>query len=220
MRVTGTEVLALTPDEAWKRISDVETLGAALPSVQAVNVETADRFTAAFRPTTGLGSTPVRMTFTVTDRQAPGRLQVEGRGGATDSAVHVRCDLALAANGSGTEVSWAVDAQVLGVLRSLTQRVLPALVTDQVTDVLRAVRDGNGGAGAEPGADVGTGGIVPVEPGSAPPAAAPAAGAPQAEPPAADDGPLDPEHAERIAGAGANADEIADPERFKKGPGW
>jgi hypothetical protein len=71
MRVTGTEVLALTPDEAWKRISDVETLGAALPSVQAVNVETADRFTAAFRPTTGLGSTPVRMTFTVTDRQAP-----------------------------------------------------------------------------------------------------------------------------------------------------
>jgi carbon monoxide dehydrogenase subunit G len=204
MRVTGTGELPFGPDESFRRLSDVERLGHALPSVQAVNVESEDRFTAAFRPTTGLGATPVRMTFTVTDRQAPARLRVEGNGGATDSAVHLRCDLDLAPSDGGTAVSWAVDAQVLGVLRSLTQRVLPSLVEDQVVEVLAAVRDG-GGSGDGGGED---------------PAPGDAARSGDEAPAREDDPPLDPEHVERIAGAGADADDVADPERYHKGPGW
>ena len=201
MRVTGSDHLPFGADEAFRRLSDVERLGHALPAVQAVNVESADRFTAAFRPTTGVGVTPVRMTFTVTERQAPARLRVEGDGGATDSAVHVRCDLDLAERDGGTDVSWAVDAQVLGVLRSLTQRVLPALVSDQVADVMSAVRGESPERGGradepEPGGQ--------AEPGG------------QGEP----DEPLDPEHVERIAGAGASTEDVADPERYHKGPGW
>lgn len=197
MRVTGTDNLPFAPDEAFRRLSDVERLGEALPSVQAVNVESEDRFTAAFRPTTGLGTTPVRMTFTVTDRHAPARLRIEGDGGAADSAVHIRCEFDLASSDGGTAVSWAVDAQLLGVLRSLTQRVLPSLVSDQVADVMSAVREEEperAGAGAGQAEEQGGQGEQ--------------------------DEPLDSEHAERIAGAGANADEVADPERYHKGPGW
>ena len=201
MRVTGTDELPFAPDEAFRRLSDVERLGEALPAVQAVDVEGPDRFTAAFRPTTGLGVTPVRMTFTVTERQAPARLRVAGDGGAADSAVHLRCELDLAPSDGGTAVTWAVDAQVLGVLRSLTQRVLPALVSDQVADVMSAVRGESPERGGradepEPGGQ--------AEPGG------------QGEP----DEPLDPEHVERIAGAGASTEDVADPERYHKGPGW
>jgi carbon monoxide dehydrogenase subunit G len=140
MRVSGAERLAVAPQDAWDRLTDLERLGQALPGCQAVNLDGGDRFTAAFRPSTGLGVTPVRMDFEVVERSAPHRLRVKGAGGGPEYALRVDVELELADDGGGTAVRWSTDAHVAGVLGSLTQRVLPGLIADQVAEVLRVVR--------------------------------------------------------------------------------
>jgi carbon monoxide dehydrogenase subunit G len=136
MKVVGIERLEMPAAEAWSRLSDVGRLGNALPAVQVVDVEAPDRFTAAFRPQTGLGATPLTMTFTVVERVDPQRLRVQGSGGASEYAVAVDASFELVADGDATQVHWSVDVHVHGVLRSLTQRVLPQLVRHQVAGVL------------------------------------------------------------------------------------
>jgi carbon monoxide dehydrogenase subunit G len=138
MKVVGIERLELPAAEAWSRLSDLERLGNALPAVQVVDVEAPDGFTAAFRPTTGLGVTPVTMAFTVVERAEPNRLRVRGTGGASEYAVAVDASFELVADGTATQVHWSADVHVHGILRSLTQRVLPQLVGDQVAAVLEA----------------------------------------------------------------------------------
>jgi len=136
MKVVGIERLAMSSAETWSRLSDLERLGHALPAAQVVDVEQPDRFTAVFRPRTGLGVTPLTMVFTVAERSEPQRLRVTGTGGAAEYAIAVDASFELVADGDATQVHWSVDVHVHGVLRSLTQRVLPQLVRDQVAEVL------------------------------------------------------------------------------------
>lgn len=151
MKVSGAQRLDLAQQEAWDRLTDLERLAEALPGCQAVNLEGNDSFAAAFRPATGLGVTPARMAFHVTERSAPRRLRVVGDGGGSDYALRLDVVLELAEEGDGTAVRWSIEAHLAGVLRSLTQRVLPGLISDQVAEVLRAVHDGGGRrAGIDP----------------------------------------------------------------------
>jgi len=138
MRVVGIERLAMPAAETWSRLSDLERLGHALPAAQLVDVDQPDRFTAAFRPRTGLGATPLTMAFTVVERSEPQRLRVTGTGGGGEYAIALDAAFELVADGDATDVHWTVDAHLHGVLRSLTQRVLPELVRDQVAGVLAA----------------------------------------------------------------------------------
>jgi carbon monoxide dehydrogenase subunit G len=119
-------------------LSDLERLGNALPAAQVVDVEGTDRFTAVFRPRTGLGVTPLQMAFTVEERSEPNRLRVRGDGGAAEYAIAIDASFELVESGAATEVHWSVDAHLHGVLRSLTQRVLPELIREQVAGVLAA----------------------------------------------------------------------------------
>ena len=136
MKVIGIERLPVPAADAWSRLSDLERLGHALPAAQVVDVEPPDRFDAIFWPNTGLGVTSIMMAFTVVERDEPQRLRVTGTGGAAEYAVAVDASFELVADDNATQVHWNVDVHVHGVLRSLTQRVLPDLVRDQVATVL------------------------------------------------------------------------------------
>jgi carbon monoxide dehydrogenase subunit G len=126
-------------DEAWRRLSDLEQIGRALPAVDLVDVESPDRLVAAFGPTTGLGVTPLRMVFEVADRDERQRLRVQATGRGPDCAVRLEAAFELVPVGGATDVRWSLDVHVHGLLRSLTQRVLPDLVDRQVAAVLAAV---------------------------------------------------------------------------------
>jgi carbon monoxide dehydrogenase subunit G len=138
MRVSGREHVDRDAAALFGHLADPQRLGDALPAVQTVDVEGDGRFTATFRPATGLGVTPVAMAFEVVEREAPSRLRVRGRGGAAEWAAHLNVTLDVAAAGQGSDVSWEADVRLHGPMRSLTQRVLPGLVAEQVAEVMRA----------------------------------------------------------------------------------
>lgn len=136
MNFAGSERMALSPSEAWAKLSDPRSLGESLPAVESVEVGGEDSFEATFRPLTGLGATPMNVSFAVSERQQPSRLVVTGEGGAAEYAMRLRAALELAAVNGGTDVHWTLELHLHGVLRSLTQRVIEQVAQQQVAAVL------------------------------------------------------------------------------------
>lgn len=175
MRARGERSAKAAPADLWRTLSDPQALGEALPNVELVDVEDADRFSASVRLATGVGVTPLRIQFTVADRREGEHVRITGTGSGGDNAVALEVEVDLAAQGAATAVRWTADVRVHGPLSSLGQRVIPGLVKGQVDAVLAAAEGRAGGGGL------------------------------------ADD------HAEAVAGAGADQDDVADPERYRGG---
>jgi carbon monoxide dehydrogenase subunit G len=134
MRAQGQRSATAAPADLWRALSDPEALGEALPNVDLVDVEDADRFTASVRFATGVGVTPMRMEFTIAERRESEHVRITGSGRGGDHAVQLDVSVDLA----GDVVRWTADVQVLGPLSSLGQRVVPGLVKGQVDAVLAA----------------------------------------------------------------------------------
>jgi carbon monoxide dehydrogenase subunit G len=140
MIVSGRASVPVAAPALWAALSDPARLGAALPHVDGVDVHGDGRFSARARPRTGLGETPLRMDFEIVERREGEHVRIVGEGSAGENVVALAVDLDLAARGESTEASWTADVKVRGVLASLVQRALPALVVEQVDAVLEAAR--------------------------------------------------------------------------------
>jgi uncharacterized protein len=138
MRVEGTVEVAATRAELYAALSNPRRLEDALPAVDAVELDGDDAFSVTAAPATGLGVTPVRLAVAISDRREGEhvRLSGTGRGAEFVTAFDVEVDFTDA--GAGTTVAWAAEATFGGVLASLGQRVLPAIVGRQVEQVVRA----------------------------------------------------------------------------------
>jgi carbon monoxide dehydrogenase subunit G len=142
MHVDGSYRAAVASEELWAALSDPVRLGEALPEVGAVDVVDADRFSASVRPATNLGVTPLRLDVHIAERAAGERVRIVGDGAGGEHRVAFDVELRLTPRGSdGCEVAWRAGVQAYGVLASLTQRVLPALLRDQVTLALRVAEN-------------------------------------------------------------------------------
>jgi carbon monoxide dehydrogenase subunit G len=140
--VSGTSTLSLSPADAWAALSDPARLGEAIPHVDSVDVGADGAFSAVARPHTGLGDTPLLMDFEIADRREGEHVRILGSGLAGENYVQLAVELDLSPDGGGTRASWTADVHVRGVLASLLQRSLPALVTEQVNAVLAAASSG------------------------------------------------------------------------------
>jgi len=138
MKFSGSERLQEAPAEVWAKLSDPRALAEALPEVEGVEVG-GESFEASFQPVTGLGATPMKVAFTVAEREEPKRLVVTGHGGAAEYAVRLRAGFELSEADGGTQVDWTLELHIYGVLRSLTQRVIENLAQQQVGAVLASV---------------------------------------------------------------------------------
>jgi len=141
MQVQGVHRAGVAPARLWGALSDPERLGEALPQVGPVDVESADAFSATVRPATGLGFTPLRLDVRIAQREEPRRVRITGDGAGGEQRVAFDVTLVLSEDGDGCTVAWDGRVQAFGVLASLTQRVLPMVLADQISDVLRAAED-------------------------------------------------------------------------------
>jgi carbon monoxide dehydrogenase subunit G len=140
MKVSGRTTVAMAAPELWAALSDPARLGEALPHVDGVDTHGDGSFSAWARPRTSLGETPLRMDFQIADRREGEHVRIVGEGTAGENFLKLSVDLDLTAQGDSSEASWTADIQVRGVLASLVQRALPALVTEQVNEVLAAAQ--------------------------------------------------------------------------------
>lgn len=151
MITDGSTLLAAAPDAVRAVLTDPTRLIPALPNVDdfAWEDRSAGRFTATVRPRLALGDVVFRTTWTV-HAPAPHAVtfEVEGRGEEHRLAMVLRLD--IAADGTGTRVTWSADHAVSGTMRAVGQRVLPSIVAAQARLALAAVdRQAAGGRTAD-----------------------------------------------------------------------
>ena len=137
MTIESTYTSTAPADALWSALADPERLGEALPGVSYVDVESPERFSATVRPATTVGITPLDLEVEIRDREEGRRVRLVGDGAGGEHRVTFDVSLTLTPAGSGCEVAWSAGVQAYGVLASLTQRILPAILRDQVTLVLR-----------------------------------------------------------------------------------
>jgi carbon monoxide dehydrogenase subunit G len=139
MRADGRYASQSDKAALWAVLGDPQRLAAALPGVTEFEEVGDARLTATARPSTNLGVTPMRLEMRIIERTDGGHVRVVGHGIAGESRVRFQVALYLASRpGSGCDVTWDAEVQAYGPLASLTQRVLPALLRNQLVLVLEA----------------------------------------------------------------------------------
>jgi carbon monoxide dehydrogenase subunit G len=146
MIVSGRTSVAMPAAELWSVLSDPVRLGEALPHVDTVDVRDDANFSATLRVPTGLGQIPLRADFEIADRREGEHVRIVGSAVAGENEVWMSIELDLSSQDEGSAASWTADVRVRGVLASLVQRNLPALVTDQVNGVLRVAQQAGSGS--------------------------------------------------------------------------
>jgi uncharacterized protein len=146
VNVSGRSSLSVPAAELWSALSDPGRLGEALPHVDVVDVRDDSNFSATLRAPTGLGQTPLRMDFEIADRREGEHVRIVGTGVAGENEIWMSVELDLSSEDEGSAASWTADVRVRGVLASLVQRNLPALVTDQVNGVLLVAQQAGSGS--------------------------------------------------------------------------
>jgi|tagenome__1003787_1003787.scaffolds.fasta_scaffold20974451_4 carbon monoxide dehydrogenase subunit G len=147
MNVSGRSAVPMPVSELWTALSDPARLGGALPHVDTVDVRDDANFSATSRVTTGLGQTPLRMDFEIADRREGEHVRIVGSGVAGENEVWMSVSLDLSAEGDGgSAAAWTADVRLRGVLSSLLQRNLPALVADQIEGVLLVAQQAGSGS--------------------------------------------------------------------------
>jgi carbon monoxide dehydrogenase subunit G len=137
----------MPPAELWAVLSDPARLGDALPHVDTVDVRDDANFSATVRVGTGLGQTPLRMEFEIADRREGEHVRIVGTGTAGENEVWMSVSLDLSSDDDGgSAASWNADVRIRGVLSSLLQRNLPAIVSDQIDGVLLVAQQAGSGS--------------------------------------------------------------------------
>lgn len=137
-RIEGSYTASVAAPALWAALSDPERLGEALPDVGLVEVHDESSFSASVRPASNLGITPLKLDLRIGERAEGERVRITGEGSSGEHRVSFDVELGLRPGGEGgCEVSWSAEVLAYGVLGSLTQRVLPMLLRDQVDIVLR-----------------------------------------------------------------------------------
>ncbi len=138
MEMSGSRVIAADRATVWAHLIDAETLKACIPGCEEMTGSPDDGFEALVKQKIG----PVRATFrgavTLSNVKAPESYTItgEGKGGVAGFAKG-GADVTLSETDGGTELSYAVKAQVGGKLAQLGSRLIDSFarkLADQFFD--------------------------------------------------------------------------------------
>lgn len=141
MKANGSSQLEAPRKRLYECLSDPGQLEQLLPSVESVEQISHDVLAIRVAPQTALGATPLDLEITIRERRGHEHVRLDGTGNGGEFQASFQVELDFTENGSGTEVSWRAEAKFNGLLSSLGQRILPAILGAQVDAVLQSAAD-------------------------------------------------------------------------------
>ena len=124
MKLEGTYTFTAPQDVVYKLLLDPVALKACMPGCERLEQTAPDVFEATMK----VGVASVKGTFTgkvqVKDRQPPTAFTMAVEGSGTIGFMKGEGKVELAGQGSKTEVKWAGDAQVGGLIAGVGQRMI------------------------------------------------------------------------------------------------
>lgn len=137
--VKGSTILQVERDALWEVLDAPDRLERLLPHVRDFELLDQDgSFRAVIEPRISLGPVPVDTTWRRSRRRPANELSFEVSGRSNENLVDLIVGLELDAREAGTAVEWECEVFATGMLSSVGQRALAAVVGQQVRLVLAA----------------------------------------------------------------------------------
>jgi uncharacterized protein len=124
MKLAGSYTLGGTPEQVWAVITDPQRLARALPGCERLDPDGADRYKAVIGFALAAISGKYSGSLEFADKKQPHslRLKLEGRG--TPGFLKGEGQVQLQARGKQTELRYAGEAQVGGMIAGVGQRMI------------------------------------------------------------------------------------------------
>ena len=138
MKAKGSSELDAPRKKLYECLSDPGQLEQLLPWVESVEQISDDALAIRLAPQTALGATPLDLEITISNRRAPEHVRLDGTGNGGEFRTSFQVELDFTESASGTGISWGAEAKFSGLVSSLGQRILPAILGAQIDAVLQA----------------------------------------------------------------------------------
>ena len=136
----GDREFSQKPAELYGKLSDARFLAQCIPDVETVRQAEPSRAEAVLRPGFAFVRGTLDLTLEVVDAVAPSSARLLLRAKGMGSSSDVEATLALAPQGEGTRVHWAVEVKALGgLLKPVPQGLIRGAAQKVVTDAWAAV---------------------------------------------------------------------------------
>ena len=120
MEMAGERRIAATPQRVWEALNDPEVLRQCIPGCQSLEKEADDRFNAVAEIKIGPIGARFKGAVALSDLDPPNGYTISGRGnGGVAGNAKGTAKVRLSADGAGTLLAYAVDAQVGGRMAQL-----------------------------------------------------------------------------------------------------
>ena len=141
MKIAGTANLPATPAEVWSLLTDPARLSRLLPGCERLDPDGPDRFKAAVKFGIAAISGKYAGTLEFLHKKPPHSLTLKMDGRGLPGFVTGEARIDLTARGNDTELAYAGEARVGGMIASVGQRMLEAgarKIVQQFFDAARA----------------------------------------------------------------------------------
>ena len=140
LRFEGDRDFRQVPAELWEKLSDARFLAQCIPDVETVRLAEPARAEVVLRPGFAFVRGTLDLTLEVVDPVEPTSARLVLRAKGMGSSSDVEATLALAPQGEGTRVHWAVEIKALGgLLKPVPQGLIRGAAQKVVTDAWAAV---------------------------------------------------------------------------------
>jgi uncharacterized protein len=140
LRFEGDRDFRQAPAELCAKLSDPRFLAQCIPDVETVRQAEASRAEVVLRPGFAFVRGTLDLTLEVVDAVAPSSARLLLRAKGMGSSSDVEATLALAPQGDGTRVHWAVEVKALGgLLKPVPQGLIRGAAQKVVNDAWAAV---------------------------------------------------------------------------------
>ena len=129
-----------TTDKTFESLSNPEFMASCIPDVQSYSVVDQDNFTAKVKIGVGIVRGTVEMQFGLQEKTAPIHAKLVGSGAGAGSKLRIESVFDLAADGNSTEMTWAADADLSGLIAGIGGSVLKGQSEKQVAKIFENVR--------------------------------------------------------------------------------
>jgi uncharacterized protein len=142
MEMQGNRTLAVTQQQAWDALNDPEVLKACIPGCEKIERTGDDRFNVGVAVKIGPVAARFAGKITLSDVKPPESytLQFDGQGGAAGFGKGT-AKVALAPAAAGTELNYAVTAQVGGKIAQVGQRLIDGVARSMAEDFFKRFDD-------------------------------------------------------------------------------
>jgi carbon monoxide dehydrogenase subunit G len=148
LRFEGDRDFRQGPAELWAKLTDARFLAKCVPDVETVRQAQPDRAELVLRPGFAFVRGTLDLTMEVVDAVAPSSARLLLRAKGMGSSSDVEATLALAPQGEGTRVHWAVEVKALGGLLKPVPRGLIRGAAQKVVEDAWAAAEARLAAGA------------------------------------------------------------------------